>query len=797
MRKYGVLLIVGLLCLLQSVSAQNGNDWKLDVQQLKTSASLLFIGVTPNDYNKQLAQYFLHHNLYRVGFLSLTRGENTDLDSIAYPLQPMQRGIYHVNKAVSEINQCYSDLYCTRAYDFLSNEREDSTAVFEKLWDWRTIVGDIVWDIRTFCPDVIIVPSYSHLNQRGKRFYSLRMVQDAIRIAADSAYFKEQFDDSRYPWKAIRVLSLDALAGKLDFAINDSLNIKYNLLAGRPFQNSIMDGVDTSWDRIYNGSDNGRFDKYLDSIKSLNFPGLQQAKSLLALRHALDTTNYFNSLWREYKDGQLNNLLLKYAGIKMSIDFGQPFLVLGKPYRYRINYDGDTSIFKLKHIRFGRFDTSFNTIATKYAIVKDLVFSSKETPYQPYWLSSAMGSDGMYEIGSRAYLNSPTDYNIFNGTFRFLADGFFIDYNVFAHYPKPQDSVREMPIITLPGFSNIAPGVVLTHLQPSRKNETIYVQLQPNFTEKQVPITIDMMRKGVVIRNNQGFKSGRSKLLLATKDTVADLNNGKSLDWTFDIPKTVLDSLDGDIGAEIWLGKDKNKLKINSGLAHIALPGLSDINYHFQSGIRLLSADTFIVEQKNPIALLTDSSGNPAVQLFKMILHSLHIDYKMLDIGKLFLNDSLSSYSTLVIASKVPSDKDSVLSQYVSNGGRLIVLPFRNDSLPLFIKDSVGMRHDNLIAVSGLKIEASDSSALLMMPNKISFGQYPDKDIISTCNWHWKGLQNTDVPFRYMMNGDTIAPLLFYRYGKGSIALNAFFLDAETLEKPFVYKLWANLLKEE
>ena len=711
----------------------------------------MFIGVTPHDFDERLVQQFLRKDLYRVGFLSLTRGENSDIDSIVYPLQGVQRGIYHVNKAIAKIGKDYNALYFTRAYDFLSDDKEDSTAVFEKLWDRESIIGDIVWDIRTFRPDVVVFPSYTHLPKQGKRYFALQMIKDAIRTAGDSTCFEEQFEDNRYTWKALLVLALDTVYGAYSLPVNDSLSIRYDLVSGTKSKKNIMENVDTGWHRIYENLDDGRYERYLDSISHINVPQ-QQTQALLTLRNRLDSANFKDYFWRMYKDDQLNALLLKYVGIKVSVDFDQPFLVLGKPYSYTVHYEGDTSFFKLAFIQFGRFDSSFKKAPSILTISKQFTFPSKGTVYQSYWMAAAMSTPGMYEIGSRDNLNNPTNFNIFSASFGFLVNGHSYKYFIPAYYTKTQDSVKEMPMVTLPGFVNIAPGIILIHLDPTVKTQQIFVQLQSNFMEKQVPVNVNLLRKGLVVKRGRAFTGGRQKLVLATKDTMVDLANGKVVSRTFAIPQKQLDSLDGTIGAECWIGKQPDGLRINSGLVHIAIPNMPDVDYHYQPGIALISKDTFTVRQKAPVGLLTDSSDTPSFELVKIVLQSLHASFKTIDVRNNRYRDSLAQYSQLVLAAPIGKSNDSIISRrYVVNGGKLIVLPFRNDSLPTFIQDSIGAKRYNLIAgQAGLSMSIKDSVPVCAYPNKIVAGQFPENGVISTVDWQADRLKQTyTVPVRY------------------------------------------------
>ncbi|PZP51896.1 MAG: hypothetical protein DI598_02065 [Pseudopedobacter saltans] len=788
-----VWILIFILGRCNQVMAQ---DWQSDISRLKHTGSVMFLGYSPEDFDHRFSKYLLDDERIRVGFLSLTRGENSDIDAIAYPMDGVQRGIYHVNKAIASIGKFYSDLYFTRTYDFLSNNKEDSTFLFEKHWDKMSIMGDIVWQIRTFRPDIIVFPSYKNLQPFGKRYFALQMMAEAVKIASDSNFYKEQFDDNRYPNHIVSVLALDSIHGTYDLPIAFG-NIKYDLITGTKPNQTIRNGIVNDWSRIYESIDKGYYNKYLDSITTLQWTKEEQLNALLHLKDKLSSTAYMDGYLRSYKDQQLDDMIFRYSGVKASVNFEQPFLVLGKPYRYTINVDRNGSSFQLQYFKFGKFDTAFNQSFDTISIQKEFVFPKTETVYQPYWMASKMATPGMYEIGNRNDLNSPTNYNPFGAKFIFNTNGKRFEYLLPAFHLK-QDSTKEIPIVTIPGFTNVAPFMILTHVFPTRKSEKIHVQLQPNFSQMLVPLSINIIRKGIVIKREGGFSGGEKQEILLTKDTVANLENGKSLNWSFDIAQKVLDTLHGDIGAEIWIGKEPNRIKANSSLVHIPLKGLPDIDYHYQPSIGLMTKDTFKIVPKTLIGLYEDSVTNPTIEYLKIILSSLHLDYKIIN-QKLGL-DSLKLCKTIIAPMSL---QDSILSSYVSKGGKLLIVPSRTDSLPKFIKDSISFTPYNLmVSNASLFANIADSLPMFRTPNNILPDQFPQSGTISTINWHSDSLQQMYVtPMIYNLTKDatkeSIRPLLMYQYGKGTILLSGLYIDAATLESPFVYKFWANVLSSE
>lgn len=789
-------IIVLLILLSQYSFAQNNADWKNDMARLKTAGSVLFIGVSPEDYNKPLVTYLLHQN-YRVGFLSLTRGENSDIDSVAFPLAGIQRGIYHVNKAIAQLDKSYSDLYFTRAYDFFSDGREDSIAVFGKLWSERDILGDIVWTIRGYEPDAIIFPSEQYLGKKGKRFYALQMIRTAIKMASDSDYFKEQFDDSRYAWIAKRVIALDAIHGSKNINLQNFGNLRYDIVAGQQPKNTLLDDVDVTWKRIYSNLDNGYFSKYLDSIKDLQLDRAEQLSILLDLRTRVYAASFWNQNWRVYKDRQLDQLLLQSSGVKFSIDFLQPFLVLGKPYRYKIQYMGDTSLIQLSSIKFGRFDTLFQNFPAHFSVEKQYDFAKNETSYQPYWLASPMVTSGMYAIASRDELDNPTNSNPFVASMNVLIKGLRFKFFQPAYFTKNADSIKEMPIITLPGFANIAPNVILTHLQKQgKRDENVFAQLQPNFSGKSIPVRINIIQKGTSVRVGKEPVNVNTKATLLSKDTIVDLENGKPINWIFSLSQKALDSLEEGLGVEIWLGKEPNKLKINSSLVHIPMNGLPDIDYHYQPRLTILNKDTFRVNQRGKLLVLTDSNNYITLANIKMLLNSLHTDFASLDLSTKGLKDRLPQYRHVLLAGPIHLIDDSAITTYVSNGGNLILLPFNKDRLPRFIQDSVLAIPSNLFILDNASINVDDTVRLFTYPNRIPPLQYPSAGIVATYNWTDSLLHQATQVLKYNVKGHAYIPILYYRYGKGSVVLNSLIVDDNMLTKPFIYKLLANIISQ-
>jgi len=279
-----------VLCLYaggQQEGIPNAADLEIALAKLNVLGSALYVGAHPDDENAAVLAYFSKGRKYRAAYLSLTRGEGGQ--NLIGPEQGAEIGLIRTQELLSARRIDGAGQFFTSAVDFGYSKSAKETLAF---WGKEKILGDIVWVIRTFRPDVIISRfSAEDSGGHGHHIASGQLIQEAFTAAADPNRFPEQLK-SVSPWKAKRLLGnifrppqeavhptglrLDTgeynpLLGKSYTEIagesrsqhksqgigqggrRGARSESFEVVAGDPASGDIFDGVDVSWNRIPGG----------------------------------------------------------------------------------------------------------------------------------------------------------------------------------------------------------------------------------------------------------------------------------------------------------------------------------------------------------------------------------------------------------------------------------------------------------------------------------------------------------------------------------------------------------------
>ena len=122
----------------------------------------------------------------RTAYLSLTRGEGGQ--NLIGPEQGDELGIIRTQELLAARHIDGAEQYFTRAIDFGFTKTADET--LGSKWPREKVLGDVVWAIRRFRPDVIILrftgtPRDGH----GQHQASAILGREAFSAAADPTRF--------------------------------------------------------------------------------------------------------------------------------------------------------------------------------------------------------------------------------------------------------------------------------------------------------------------------------------------------------------------------------------------------------------------------------------------------------------------------------------------------------------------------------------------------------------------------------------------------------------------------------
>ncbi len=174
---------------------------QLDLDRLNVTGSVLMIAAHPDDENTALLTYLARGRKVRTGYLSLTRGEGGQ--NLIGPEQGDALGIIRTQELLAARRIDGAEQFFTRAIDFGFSKTPKET--FEK-WGHDKILSDVVWVIRRFQPDVIILRfSGTPRDGHGHHQASAILGKEAFTAAADPARFPDQLRWVQ-PWQAKRLM---------------------------------------------------------------------------------------------------------------------------------------------------------------------------------------------------------------------------------------------------------------------------------------------------------------------------------------------------------------------------------------------------------------------------------------------------------------------------------------------------------------------------------------------------------------------------------------------------------------
>ena len=263
------------------------------LERLDTLGSVMMIAAHPDDENTALLAYFSRGRHMRTAYLSLTRGEGGQ--NLLGPEQGDALGVIRTEELLAARKLDGAEQYFTRAVDFGFSKTAAETFTH---WPRDQVLGDIVWNVRRFRPDVIVLRfSGTPRDGHGQHQVSAILGKEAFSVAADPSKYPEQLQWVK-PWQAKRlmynVIAFTAqqereaakLADRIEIdagAYNPELGYSYAEIAGMsrsqhrsqgmgaPEQKGsqkqylvtiagdvakkdVFDGIDTTWARLAGGA---------------------------------------------------------------------------------------------------------------------------------------------------------------------------------------------------------------------------------------------------------------------------------------------------------------------------------------------------------------------------------------------------------------------------------------------------------------------------------------------------------------------------------------------------------------
>ena len=363
-----------LLLIFAPVYAQPGLSGsariQLELKKLNVLGSALMIAAHPDDENTALLAYLARGRLMRTAYLSATRGEGGQ--NLIGAERGALLGVVRTQELLAARRIDGAEQFFTRAIDFGFSKSAEETL---SKWGRERAVSDMVWVIRQFRPDVIILRfSGTPRDGHGHHQASAILGKEAFVAAADPRRFPEQLRLVR-PWQARRLLfnvfsftrdqetSAAATPGRLEVDVGEYSavlgksyaeiagasrsmhrsqgmgaaerrgSVKNYLVsvAGDPAQRTLFDGIDTGWSRVPGGEQAGQ----ILGEAARKFEPDYPEKSIPALLKARTEMEKLKDEWARIKLHDLDETIALCAGLWLSAEADRHAAVPGSNLQVR------------------------------------------------------------------------------------------------------------------------------------------------------------------------------------------------------------------------------------------------------------------------------------------------------------------------------------------------------------------------------------------------------------------------------------------------------------------------------
>ena len=421
---------------------------RLALHKLNVLGSVLMIGAHPDDEHTSTLAYLARGRGYKTAYLSLTRGEGGQ--NLIGPEQGALLGVIRTQELLAARRVDGAEQFFTRAIDFGFSKTPQET--FEK-WGHDKILSDVVWVIRMFRPDVIVLCfSGTPRDGHGHHQASAILGKEAFFAAADKTRFPEQLRFVE-PWQAKRVVwnvygsrpatpgQIEIDTGEFDPALGYSFDeiaamsrdmhrsqgmgtperkgsdpAYFVPVAGEPAKTDLFDGIETDWNRIPGSTEIGaaladaddQFDA--DNPESV-IPLLVYSRKRLA---------QVKGVWAERKLHEIDDAIVLCAGLWLDASADRWDAV-----------PGSTLAINLTALNRSHFPMTLNdvsvggvkgndegTLAYNQQRKSEVQWTVPEsTPYsQPYWLLRPPVGE-TYDVPDRRLIGTPENPPVLQALF--------------------------------------------------------------------------------------------------------------------------------------------------------------------------------------------------------------------------------------------------------------------------------------------------------------------------------------------------------------------------------------------
>jgi LmbE family N-acetylglucosaminyl deacetylase len=819
------LILICFLIIAKFCSAQttpSSADIYKGLKKLNVLGSVLYIAAHPDDENTRLLTFLAKDRLYRTGYLSLTRGDGGQ--NLIGNEQGIALGLIRTQELLAARRIDGAEQFFTRAFDFGFSKNPQET--FTK-WDKEKILGDVVWIIRKFQPDVIITrfPTTGE-GGHGQHTASAILATEAYNAAADPKRFPEQLQFVQ-PWQAKRILwntfnfggnntqrpdqftfdvgGFDPVSGKSygeiaaesrsqhksqGFGVARSRGEAFEYFAtlnGTKPSNDLMDEVKTDWSRVKGGETLAPLVE--QAIRTFDF--VQPHKSidhLTAIYKALK--NLPESYWQTQKLQEVQQLILWCSGLWLDATTSVQNAVQGDSLRisFGLNNRSGADI-RLKRILIDGLDSTFNTSlkANQNLIITKSVFVPLEKPIsQPFWLKEKM-EEGQYVVNDLHLIGQADNSPSYTSRFELEIEGtpFTFEKTVQYKYTDPVKGELYEPLFIVPGVTVSAAPEMLIYRKGEKENKEALLQINAN--KKIHPTTAN------VELSSPGFS-------LSKKDSAFSFDKGTSKTYSFNISNNASANRDSInlIGMAHYTNSPQ-LIDAHLSSATIQYDHIPTVKYFYPDDIKLLNIN--LKTKGNKVGYIVGAGDKVPEALEQMGYEVTLLTDKELSRNHLKKYDAIITGVRAYNTNGWLNNHYESLMKYVKEGGNLIVQyntsnqigPLRAKMGPYNFEITRNRVTDETAPVKFLK----PSHQVLNYPNKITAADFKgwvqERSIYHAAGWdrNFEPILSIGDPGESPDNGS----LIVAKYGEGYFTYTGLVFFRELpAGVSGAYRLLANLI---
>lgn len=525
------------------------------LKKLNTLGRVLYLAAHPDDENQRIITYFDNERLVDAAYLSLTRGDGGQ--NLVGPEIRESLGIIRTQELLEARKIDGGEQFFTRANDFGYSKSADETLA---IWDKSKILGDVVWAIRQFRPDIIITrfPPDGR-GGHGHHTSSAVLAKAAFEIAGDSEMYPEQL---KYidVWKPKRVfvntgrwwnntinedtpgvVTIDV--GEYNHLLGESYTeiaarsrsahksqgfgatgsrgeqLEFlELMVGDRVSKDALEGVDLSWNRLRDGELIGQ--KISDIILYFDFENPSHTvNDLLDIRKMVEGIE--DNFWRNTKLKAIDELIFQCSGIYLEMTSDSYFATTNEEVNIkfelinRSELDVQINAVKVNKGELNKEIEAQNLGAnTKIILENSIQISNDMKTTQPYWLEHE-GTLGTYYVGSQKLIGTPENKASIMALVSLEINGEYIEVEIPLVYKwnDPVKGEQYKPFVILPEVTlNINKPVYIFNNDDSKKVEVLVKSFKDGIETEifpQLPEGWKSSPKSV----NLNLKKGEEKLV--------------------------------------------------------------------------------------------------------------------------------------------------------------------------------------------------------------------------------------------------------------------------------------------